>query len=71
MVCPCRVILAALSAFVAVFLVWRTTRDKSQRTEQSSTEQRDAAKVSLNCSYLSCNTWLGKPVDNLTANVAG
>ncbi|KAL0049180.1 hypothetical protein WJX82_008275 [Trebouxia sp. C0006] len=35
MVCPCRVILAALSAFVAVFLILRTTRDSSQTTIQA------------------------------------
>jgi len=43
MVCPCRVILAALSAFVAVFLILHTTRDSAQTTDQAA----DDAKVPL------------------------
>jgi len=43
MVCPCRVILAALSAFVAVFLILHTTRDSSQTTDQAV----DGAKAPL------------------------
>ncbi|DBA92090.1 TPA: hypothetical protein ACH3X1_015819 [Trebouxia sp. C0004] len=43
MVCPCRVILAAVSAFVAVFLILHTTRDNSETTDQAA----DDTKVPL------------------------
>ena len=43
MVCPCRVILAGLSAFVAVFLIWHT-RESSQK---SAVEVPGAGKVRL------------------------
>ena len=45
MVCPCRVVLAAISAFVAVFLVWHTTRDSAKPADESAGDQPDVAKV--------------------------
>ena len=47
MVCPCRVILAALSAFVAVFLVWHTTRESPQSKEGAADDTNRSDKVRL------------------------
>ncbi|KAL3146284.1 hypothetical protein ABBQ32_002986 [Trebouxia sp. C0010 RCD-2024] len=45
MVCPCRVVLAGLSAFIAVFLIWHTTRDGSQKSSNATDEEPGVRKV--------------------------
>lgn len=65
MVCPFRMIIATVSAFVAVFLVWHINRDSPQEPKRSGGDPPVAFKVRVRANNLLCNTWVGSGAHNV------